>query len=239
MDWRTALLAATGAVFVIIALLADPIAQDPAYHAFADQRTMLGIPNFLNVISNGAFVAIGLTGIAMISRTDPSVLGDLKLVWLMLFLGLIATAAGSSYYHWNPSNATLAWDRLGMVIGFMSLVALVVGEYGSKPAARALLWPLLVVGIASVLYWIHTESLGRGDMRPYAFVQFVPILLIPLTLLLYGVRSDLTRWFWLLIACYLLAKVAEHFDTQLLALGHLLSGHSIKHLLAALAPACL
>lgn len=233
MNWRTALLVATGAGLAITALLVEPVAQDPAYHAFVDHRTVFGIPNFMNVASNLGFLIVGLYGMQVVSQSSTEALKGLRVVWLMLYIGVFATAAGSSWYHWSPANETLAWDRLGMVIGFMSLAALMIGEFGSRSAARKLLWPLLAIGIASVLYWSHTESLGRGDLRPYALVQFVPILLIPLTLLLYSNRSDLTRWFWWLIAFYLLAKLSEHFDEQLYQVGRLISGHSLKHLFAA------
>lgn len=239
MHWRTALLVATGIGLSIAAMIADPVGQDPIYHAFVDSRTILGIPNFMNVASNLGFLLVGIYGIRSVTQHDAETLNDLKLVWLMLYFGIVATALGSAYYHWAPSNETLAWDRLGMVIGFMSLAALVIGEYGSPGAARKLLWPLLAVGVASVFYWAHTETLGRGDLRPYALVQFVPMLLIPLSLLLYADRSDLTRWFWWLIVFYGMSKVAEQLDSQIYAIGHLLSGHSLKHLLAAVAPAAL
>ena len=43
--------------------LLPPIAQDPTYHQFADQRTLLGIPNFWNVVSNLPFVLVGAMGL--------------------------------------------------------------------------------------------------------------------------------------------------------------------------------
>lgn len=239
MNWRTALLAATSAGLTIAALLAEPVAQDPAYHAFVDHRTMLGVPNFMNVVSNLGFLVVGLYGIKAVAQYDAGILKNLNVIWIILYIGIVATAVGSAYYHWSPSNETLAWDRLGMVIGFMSLAALMIGEYASPSAARKLLWPLLVLGMASVIYWSHTETLGRGDLRPYALVQFLPMLLIPMTLLFYSGRSDLTRWFWWVIAFYAMSKIAEQFDSQIYAAGHLLSGHSLKHILAAFAPAAL
>ena len=48
-------------------LLLPPIPQDQSYHQFADQRAMLGIPNFWNVVSNFPFIAIGAVGLAAIS----------------------------------------------------------------------------------------------------------------------------------------------------------------------------
>ena len=230
MSWRTALLVATGTALVIAALFADPFPQDPAYHLFADDRRMLGIPNFMNVFSNLGFLAVGIYAFVLLDRMTPSALLP---AWVMLAVGIVATALGSGYYHWAPTNETLAWDRLGMAIGFMSLTALVIGEYGSPKIGRAMLAPLIALGIVSVVYWSQSEALGRGDLRLYAIVQFMPALLIPLTLLLYPRRSDLTRSLWWLFACYLLAKVSEHFDSQIYEMGGLISGHSLKHLFAA------
>jgi hypothetical protein len=64
--------AAGGAVAALLGLMAaslailpllPPIPQDPSYHQFADQRTLLGIPNFWNVVSNLPFVLVGAIGL--------------------------------------------------------------------------------------------------------------------------------------------------------------------------------
>jgi hypothetical protein len=220
----------------ITGLLSSPIAQDPAYHLFADPRALLGIPNFWNVMSNLPFVIVGALGfrVSLKNTDDP-----LRSAWLVFFAGIFLTAFGSGYYHLAPDNETLAWDRLTMTIGFMSFVAIVIGEYLSVAWGRRLLVPLLAAGAASVFYWAHTESLGAGDLRPYALVQFLPMLLIPLVAIARRSRSDLGPYIAWMIAFYVAAKVAEHYDTEIFAAGNLLSGHSLKHIFAALAPACL
>src|SRR6266516_3730666 len=43
------------------------IPQDPGYHLFADQRQWLGIPHAADVLSNAAFVLVGLYGIARLA----------------------------------------------------------------------------------------------------------------------------------------------------------------------------
>ena len=83
-------------------LLLPPILQDQSYHRFADERTLFGIPNFWNVVSNLPFIAVGAVGLRQFYR-DPATLA--------LFLGIFLTGFGSSYYHWNPNNDTLFWDR--------------------------------------------------------------------------------------------------------------------------------
>ncbi|MGA8921400.1 MAG: hypothetical protein WB540_21920, partial [Pseudolabrys sp.] len=56
---RVLVLLALMAASLVGLLLLPAIAQDQSYHEFADQRTLFGIPNFRNVVSNFPFVAIG------------------------------------------------------------------------------------------------------------------------------------------------------------------------------------
>jgi hypothetical protein len=99
---------------------------------------------------------------------------------------------------------------------------------------RTLLGPLLIIGAASVFYWAWTEKHGVGDLRPYALVQFLPLLLIALMLWLYPGSRESTAWLWWSFLMYFLAKVAEYFDAPVYrAVGF--SGHTMKHLLSAAA----
>ena len=239
MKWRSALLLSLGLGVVIAVAMADPVPQDPLYHVFADQRPLAGIPNFLNVMSNLPFLLFGILGWRSIAANEASVTSDTRLAWMIFFFGVLLTAFGSGYFHLRPDNDTLVWDRLPMTIGFMSLVSIIVSEYFSPRIGRQILIPLLLLGAASVAYWAYTESQGVGDLRPYAVVQFLPMVLIPLTILLYNTRSDLGRYLWWMIGFYVAAKIAEQLDDALFALGGALSGHSLKHLLASLAPASL
>jgi len=216
-------------------LLLDPIAQDPAYHQFKDSRIFLAIPNFLNVSSNLAFLFVGLLGIYKILITKSlKINDDFKSAYLLLFTSLILISIGSSYYHLAPDNLSLAWDRLAMAIGFMSLLSIVIYEYISPRAGKFILLPAILLGISSVIYWILTEEHGVGDLRAYILVAFFPVLLTPATLLLF--RSNYNSYhgyIWLLLG-YLLAKLSEHFDAQIFIATGLISGHSLKHLFAAL-----
>jgi len=221
---------------MLVDLLGSPFPQNPAYHLFADERTLLGVPNFWNVMSNVPFLIVGILGlkVAWEQKQEP-----LRIVWLAFFGGIFLTAFGSGWYHLDPNNVSLAWDRLTMTIGLTSFVAIVIGEYVSVDWGKRLLIPLLVAGAASVYYWIHTESLGAGDLRPYAVVQFLPMLVVPIIVIARRSRSDLGPYIVCMIAVYVVAKAPEHFDAQVFAAGNLLSGHSIKHIFSALAPACL
>lgn len=219
---RSAVVLGTCALAVLAVFLLPPLAQDPSYHLFADRRSVPGIQNWLNVLSNLAFLAAGLYGLAARGRKSAPLLA--------FSLGTVLTGIGSAYYHYAPSTQTLFWDRLPMTICFMSLSALVVGERVSERLGRALLWPLLAVGALSVVYWRLTESLGAGDLRPYVLVQFLPLLVLPLVCVLYPPRLPdghcLRYAFW----WYVAAKALELLDARIYSLGGIVSGHTLKHL---------
>jgi hypothetical protein len=225
------LLAALAGLAVVLLFSMPAITQDLAYHHFADQRTLLGIPNFWNVVSNAPFVFIGIAGIRFIRHSGESFRSPQeRWPWLVLFLGIGLTGFGSAYYHWEPSNARLVWDRLPMTLAFMGLFAAVVGERISLRVGLALLVPLLAAGVGSVFWWERTD-----DLRPYYLVQFYPMAAIPLLVLVSPPRYTGTGYLFAALACYVLAKVFELLlDGRLFALGELLSGHTVKHLLAAL-----
>lgn len=226
--------------FCILAIIAvafmHPIPQDPAYHAFADTRTLLGIPNFRDVASNLPFILVGLPGIVLLAgRPVPAGgLPELRLAYLVFFAGVLLTGFGSGYYHLDPSNETLVWDRLPMTLAFMAFFSIIIGEYLSTQAARLALWPLVVTGILTIVYWHVTESAGHGDLRPYALVQFLPMAVIPMILLLFRSRLGGSGYLWAMIAFYVASKITEHYDAQLFAALGGISGHSIKHVLAAI-----
>jgi hypothetical protein len=158
----------------------------------------------------------------------------LRPAYTIFFFGTALVAFGSGYYHLRPENGTLLWDRLPMTIAFMAFFSIVIGEHIDVRWSRRLLWPLISVGAASVLYWHFTESAGHGDLRPYAAVQFLPVIFIPLLLWLLPSKFNSTRYFWLVIATYVLAKVLEFFDGGTYQLLHAISGHSLKHVAAAI-----
>ncbi len=209
-------------------MLLPPIAQDPAYHDFADHRGLLGIPNFLNVATNLAFLAVGIAGIVLCLRKREGI--GAHWAWLACFAGVTLVCFGSGYYHMNPDNDTLVWDRLPMSIGFMALLVAVVAEHVSLRLEKYLLAPAIVLGIASVIYWHYT-----GDLRLYVLVQFLPLLLLPVILLLFKGPYTLRGLLVLALAIYAVSKLAEYYDPAVFALtGNIISGHSLKHLLAAL-----
>lgn len=211
--------------------LLDPIPQDPAYHAFADARSFSGIPNFWNVATNLPFLFVGFRGLLRTRRlASPELATHYR-----VYCGAVALVAfGSGWYHLAPSNASLVWDRLPMTVAFMSLFSALIADRISWFLGRALLWPLVVAGIASIAWWIRGEAAGHGDLRAYGLVQFLPVLLTPLILLMWREGSVATRLLWFGFGAYAAAKLAEHFDVAIYAMTGF-SGHSLKHLLAAAA----
>ena len=221
------------AAFVAIFSL-NPIAQNSIYHSFADQRTLFGIKNFGNVLSNIPFLIVGLLGLFSIFKNKTALLAPIKIAYLTFFTGVSLVALGSGYYHLWPDNNTLVWDRLPMTIAFMALFAIIIGEFISQKLAIKLLWLLIGIGISSVFYWSYTESLAKGDLRLYVLVQFLPMLLIPIILLIFKPTFTHSHGYWSLLAAYLLAKIFEFFDQSIYQSIPFISGHSIKHLFAAL-----
>jgi len=219
-------------------LLLDPIPQDPAYHAFSDARSLFGVRNFCNVASNLPFLLVGAAGLYYVYRYSGQVcVGGMETAYAVFFVGIFLTGFGSAYYHLAPGNETLVWDRLPMTIGFAGLVTIIVAEFVSARTARYLLVPLLLVGFASVEYWDWTEARGVGDLRPYAIVQFLPMVLIPIVLLSHKPMIGHARYYWWMIGFYFLAKLLEFFDAGVFDMAGIISGHSIKHVAAAMSPA--
>jgi len=215
------LLSGLGLASAAVLAAIPPIMQDQSYHAFADSRTLLGIPNFWNVVSNLPFAAVGAAGLAF-ARRDAAATA--------LFVGILLTSFGSSYYHAAPDDSTLLWDRLPMTIGFMALLAGALGERFGEAVGRGALWPLLALGAASLVWWRWT-----GDLRPYIWVQFYPFLVLPI---LYWWFPAMTGRAILITAAalYGVSKALEYFDHAIYAAsGEIVSGHTLKHLAAAAA----
>ena len=235
---RIALRAGISVVAVTATLFVPPIAQDPNYHNLSDRRIIAGIPNFGDVISNVAFLMVGVLGLLKLVqiREDRSrlILKQEMIPFGIAFVGAILVFAGSAYYHWAPSNETLVWDRLPMTLAFMGIFSIIMVERIGVKLGIILLIPLLALGVASVVYWQMTEQAGQGDLRPYALVQFLPVLLIPVMLWLFPARYSGARYILEMIGWFLLSKVPEFLDAATWEwTGGWISGHSLKHCAAA------
>ena len=214
----------------LLLLVIKPIHQPMDYHQFHDVRALFGIPNLLNVLSNVTFVFAGIAGLWWLRADRHGLPATLSRAYAVMLVGTVMTGFGSAYYHWSPSHASLVWDRLPMVVAFAGFYVAMIGERISLKTADWLLLPLLAYGIGSVLYWQACD-----DLRAYVLVQFFPLLTIPLMLWWFPAAYSRSADILTVLGLYVLAKVFEAADGFVYGLGHLVSGHTIKHLIAAAA----
>ncbi|KAL7157302.1 hypothetical protein ABFS83_02G068700 [Erythranthe nasuta] len=235
MRKRTALVWGVAIVcFVVLMLVTPAIPQSQEYHDFADQREFIGIPNALNVISNFPFLVVGVIGLVLCYYKNYfklSIQGELC-GWTVFFVGVAAVAFGSAYYHLEPNDARLVWDRLPMTVAFTSIIAIFIIERVDERKGTWSIVPLILAGIVSIVYWRFFD-----DLRPYAVVQFVPCIVIPvMAILLPPMYTHSTYWLWA-AGFYLIAKIEEAADKPIYNFTfHIVSGHTIKHLCAAMVP---
>lgn len=233
---RGALLAAVTAGCVAAALAIPRIAQPLGYHEFADRRTVFGIVNFFDVVSNAGFLLVGIVGLAIVAgRRAAFEFEAERWPYATFFVGLVLTSVGSTYYHLAPDNPRLFWDRLPITVTLVGLLMSQVADRISVRAALALLLPGLAIGAASVVYWILTEQAGRGNVVPYAVVQGYTMVALVLIAVLYPSRYTRGSDIYYLAGWYVLAKVLEALDGAIYGAGHVISGHTGKHVAAAIA----
>jgi len=207
---------------LILALAAyGPIAQLVNYHAFADQRVLYGLPHAGDVLSNLAFLAAAVYGARRMLGQRP-----VNPAQAVFVAALALTAAGSAFYHLAPDNARLLWDRLPIALACAALLAGALAD--ASPRLKLALPILVAFGISSVLWWCVT-----GDLRPYLLIQGAPLLLIPALQWQTGAPVARRTAFVIAIVLYVLAKMFELADGQVMDALALISGHTIKHLLAA------
>jgi hypothetical protein len=219
-------------------LLTPPVPLGPRYHIFADNRTRLGIPNCLNVLSNIPFMLVGLRGTIWLFRRSSATAFQTcleKAVYLIFFLGVGFTGVGSFWYHLNPNNQRLPFDLLPMTFAFMALLTSIAIERIGLRFGRTLLVPLLLLGASSVAYWYVTEARGHGDYRFYLFVQFFPPLLIGLMIVLFPPAYTGMKYLVVAFLLFVLAKLLELFDGEIYRAIHIVSGHALKHITAGVA----
>ena len=213
-----------------------PVQQPVHYHDFAEQRALFGLAHAGDVLSNLGFAVVGLVGLVRLARNwrSPALIAG-RDGWLVFFLALLLTAAGSAWYHLAPDNARLLWDRLPIALACAGLMAAAWRE--TLGAGRWVVPALLALATGSVAWWRWTDLHGAGDLRPYLLLQFLPLVLLPLLQWQHEVRMQERLAVGGAMGLYLLAKVFEWGDHPVLRMLGVVSGHTIKHLLATLAAA--
>jgi len=226
---RRELLALLG-VFLLVAIwfFLPVIRQPQEYHSFADARAWLGIPRAADVLSNLPFIAVGLLGLWRMRQHSHPLSRVVTASLDIIFVGFFFTGIGSAYYHWEPNDARLVWDRLPMTIAFSGVLGALFALRVSERSGALMLVFMLVVGPASVFYWDAT-----GDLSMYGEVQFGALAILLALLLLTKNADDPFPW-WALFAWYVAAKILEETDDRIWALtGGVFAGHALKHLAAA------
>ena len=223
---RLALLSVLLLVLLLACFAAGDFLHTLTAQRYVDGRSFLGIPNFLNVISNVAFLLVGAAGLVLCAgpRRPPA-----PASWCVFYAGMLLTACGSAGFHLAPSDASLVWDRAGMVIAFVGLLGGVLQESTGVRLGVAALAAALLFSLASVWWWRRT-----GDMRVYSWVQLAPLACAGSAVVLNWLPAAMRRAHAASFACYVRAKLAELYDARIYThSAQLVSGHTLKHLLAA------
>ena len=215
----------------------------------------IAFPNFGDTASNIVILLGGLSGVislvalevldtakgATAGERSPSEEWQLNTCLPIFFLATVAVSVGSTYYHWNPTDATLVWDRLPMTVAFAAIFCYMLDEYlphedeipNERSMGQELLFPLIALGVGSVLYWSWTD-----DLRLYAVISIFPMfLMVALVLCCSPPRHGGMVQQVVGLLLYAAAKICEDNDYEIFHwTGKRISGHSLKHILAGLAP---
>lgn len=210
----------------LISFFLPELKQNQNYHNFADTRAFFGIPNTMDTLSNVAFL---LPLLFWITKTPAEIQQlSLKISTNIFLIGMLLTSFGSIYYHLNPNDETLVYDRLGMSVAFTGVLGMLAACRVSNPVSLLTIIFLIIFAPLSVIVWKIS-----GNLTYYAVLQFGGILLILFTLFFTKMNENEPKFIALLIF-YGLAKLTEAFDIQIFNLTFgIISGHTLKHLLVA------
>jgi hypothetical protein len=215
-----------------VALWGPYVPQHDHYHVFADQRTCLGLPCAMDVLTNLSFAMAGIWGLLKCASARQLKGWTVRLGLVQLFFaGLLMTFAGSCYYHLQPDDSGLLWDRAGMAGAFAGLLGIAVADRISERAGAVMAALVVVGGLLSVNHWAHT-----GNLLPWAVVQGGGMLLVLLVARQRPVAGGWNLPLAAVIFLYVVAKLLELGDHVVYAAtSGWVSGHSLKHLFAAAA----
>ena len=221
-------------VFALGFVIFGRIEQPQWYHDFADNRTFFGIPNAVDVLSNLALLIPGVVGLALVKEMHQKGGGYTDrfelVIMTSLFGGIILTFMGSVWYHLEPNDSTMIWDRMPMTIVFASICSLVIADRMGVGVAKKVHVPLMLIGILSVLLWHWT-----GDLRPFFFFKHEPLIIIVILLIFGKATYDREVDYFVALSLFLLATVFELTDSTIYGITSIISGHTVKHILAGVA----
>jgi len=224
-------------LYGVLRFVFGPLPEDPLYHVLADTRRWGPIPRAGDVLSNLSILAAGVAGVLLWRRVH--ITPRERAAYALLVAGMLLTALGSAYYHWAPSDGRLVWDRLPMTLVMAALLTFLLADRVGPAFATVALWPVVLFGVASVLWWSWTSWQGTDDLRLYLIVRIGTGVAIAFMLLLRRGRYSCAGWLWAALALDVAMTVAESLDNEIYsATGMLVSGHNVKHLLAGVLLGC-
>ena len=223
-------------LFMGVTYLLSPIYQPAEYTEFADTRTFkwigISIPNFMDVITNLPYLIFGLIGLALIYFRKKYLSKNLFCHLLVIFIGLVITSIGSSYFHLVLDKLSLFIDRIGIAIVISGILGLVIYQKLNQKLSVIYSIIFLLILMVSNYYWYLTN-----DLAPWSIAQVLGIVIV----FVLGFKSNIdlkfpTINYWLIITLYLIAKICEFSDNFFFEItNNIISGHSIKHLISSLA----
>jgi hypothetical protein len=225
------------ALYGVLRFVFGPLPQDPSYHILADTRLCGFIPRAGDVLTNLSILTAGVAGVFLWRRVHLA--REERAAYALLVAGMLLTAFGSAYYHWAPGDARLVWDRLPMMLVLAALLTFLLADRIDPVFATVALWPVALLGAASVLWWAWTRWQGADDLRLYLMVRIGTGVAIACLLLLRRGRHSGAPWLWAALALDVVMTVAERLDNEIYsATGMFVSGHNVKHLLAGVLLGC-
>jgi hypothetical protein len=219
-------------ILAAILVATGPHIQSQGYHLFAEQRTILNIPHFGDVLSNLAFAIVGILLFIEVKKWNATEMyKDQGVLFKALAYSCIILALGSGYYHWEPVDSTLIWDRVAMVLSFTIVFYDSCIRYDVFNKNKVIKGALATAAafLGTVVLWIVFDRL-----EPYYLVQAFALVLVILAIRNY--KTTPSKHLFYLFGWYVVAKICEICDKQIFMLtGDLISGHTLKHIASAVA----
>ena len=218
-------------ILLILAIFLPSIQQNQNYHNFADKRVLFGVNNAFDTLSNLAFIIVGALGLFNFYNNQfIKISNSFSVILNLFFISIILTGLGSGYYHLNPNDFTLVFDRLVLTLVFTFVLAMVASIRISERSGFHTLAELVILGPFTVLIWNY-----NGNLTPYIILQYGGVVIVILTLILTK-ASKPSPCFTSLIILYGFAKITEFYDEKIFTLSeNVISGHTLKHLISAIA----
>lgn len=223
-----ATLTAAVVVAVVVGLVVGPVTRAPGFHAYADRRAWLGVPNAGDVLSNLAFLVVA--ALAARRLRAPALAAPRGLaIAAVVAVGLVGVGSGA--YHLAPGDAALAFDWAPIVLALVALTACVVGDRGGVALGRAVVLVGAPLALAVVAIWYAGGGTHGGDMRWYVALQGTAVLL-PLVVALVAPGQIARLPLAAALGAFVLARAFTARDAWWLATVGI-SGHALKHVAAA------